>query len=224
MQAADALTALERGLDSSEALDVGGSPPVAGIEQTPITYAQTLGTNKPHANTWDVKGFLWWYPAIADWMLANPDKTLGQCAKHFTVAQAWLSRIINSDAFKAYLAERQQRMSLAVDVTLTEQLHSVASQALEISEMRLREERNKIPLKDANETAAMALKALGYSPSRHQPPQGTVNVNVGVHVSADDLQAARERLRAQQREFIQRAEGDSQALPAPSAPEAGTAP
>ena len=52
------------------------------------------------AKSVQIKKLGWWHTAIMEWMLANPDKTLRECAENFDVTQPWLSSVINSDLFQ----------------------------------------------------------------------------------------------------------------------------
>lgn len=100
------------------------------------------------------------HDALIDTMLANPFATQGELAKMFGYTQAWISRIMNSDAFNARLAERKTEL---VDPTITasieEGLRALASVSLDVV-------LNKLTVtKDTNlamKAMEVTTKALGY--------------------------------------------------------------
>ena len=95
-------------------------------------------------------------------MVVNPDGKLKQCARDFDVSQPWLSVIINSDIFKARLAERREAHFANISRTVSEKVSGVANLALNELEKRLDESADFLPYDTVLETAEMALKASGY--------------------------------------------------------------
>ena len=73
------------------------------------------------------------HDAMIDLVIACPGSSQGEIAKHFGFTQAWVSRVINSDAFQARLAERKTEI---VDPTLTatleERLKALASRSVDV--------------------------------------------------------------------------------------------
>ena len=68
------------------------------------------------------------HDAMIDLIIAQPAISQGELAKHFGYSQPWVSRIMNSDAFLARLAQRKAeivdpQLTLSVD----EKLRAVAS-------------------------------------------------------------------------------------------------
>lgn len=47
------------------------------------------------------------HQAIADWLLANPERNLGECAQEMNISQSWLSIVIHSSVFKEYFSKRR---------------------------------------------------------------------------------------------------------------------
>jgi hypothetical protein len=150
----------------------------------------------------------WWYGAIINWMIANPQKRLYDCARELNVTQAWLSVIINTDMFKAELARRQEALGEHVTLSLSDKIAGVAHMALDAQLAELEE--GMLSGKDLRETSTMALKALGFIGDK--PAQAVqVNNNFGPVVT-------REEIRNAQREFYATHGG----LPAASLDLAGT--
>lgn len=107
-----------------------------------------------------IKRVSYTHDALIDLHISNPVLTQGELAKHFGYTQAWISRVMNSDAFLARLAQRKEDI---VDPVLTmsidEKLKALASLSLDVVQEKLAITRNP-------DTALKALdstvKALGY--------------------------------------------------------------
>jgi len=100
------------------------------------------------------------HDSMIDMLIANPSISGAQLANAFGYSQAWVSRVMNSDAFLARLAVRKNDV---VDPTLTlsidEKLRALASMSIDIVQ-------EKLLLTKSVETGLKALemttKALGY--------------------------------------------------------------
>lgn len=165
--------------------------------------------------------------AIADWLIAHPDGTLGQCARELGYTQTWISIIVNSDAFKQFLARRQESYFDERIVPLRDKVVGVAHRAVE----RLAEHVEVSG--DPNfllATADKTLHRLGYAPTASQPPapQGQVNIQNNYYTDKETLARARERmlngtaqmspaqeLQSSGEDYLGRTIVDSSALPAP---------
>jgi hypothetical protein len=144
---------------------------------------------------------LWYYDAIIDWMIANPSGRLSECAAHIGRTQATLSVIINSDMFKAALAERRAQFVQRHDLSLIEKTTKVANASLDALLEVLDKKRDKIPIGTLVEIQDSALSRLGYG-AAPASPSVQVNVNntqnnatVVAPVSLSDLEEARMALR-----------------------------
>lgn len=146
------------------------------------------------------KRFNWWYSAIIDWMVANPGRKLGECARHFDKSQAWLSTVINSDMFKAQLAARKESFQQVHDFGLIEKQTEVANLGFDILIDAMKKKRDAIPIDTLVKISDTAMQRLGYGV---KPPAGipSVQVNLGMNqqvhapVTAEALEAARNRVR-----------------------------
>ncbi len=142
-----------------------------------------------------IKKINWWHKSIFDWEIANPSLKLNDCAKAFGVSATWLSIIRNSDIFIEYAALRREEHNNNVSKTVIERVEDVADISLEVLEERIRNERRTLGLGIVNNTAEMALKALGFGQKPSGRGEGTqVNVILG---GADPalLARAREKMR-----------------------------
>lgn len=144
---------------------------------------------------------LWYYSAIIDWMIANPGRPLSECAAHVGKAQTTLSIIINSDMFKAALAQRKAEFQARHDFGLIEKTTRIAHASLDAILTTLDKKKDAVPLEMLNTISESALGRLGYSAKPLTAPGGvTVNVNapqqqVVLPVSGQDLAEARMALR-----------------------------
>ena len=140
---------------------------------------------------------MWYYSAIIDWMIANPGRPLSECAKHIGRGQNTLSTIINSDMFKAALAQRKAEFQMRHDLSIIEKTTKVAHASLDAILESIEKKRDKIPLDALREISDSALSRLGYGTTPAANPGVVVNVqqNVVAPVSAQDLAEARMALR-----------------------------
>jgi hypothetical protein len=126
------------------------------------------------------------HDAMIDLILAHPQVTQGQLAEHFNYTQAWISRIMNSDAFQARLAERKTELvDPTIIATLEEKFRVTADLSLEIVMSKL-EAQVKLPASAQDGKFALAAlevsqRALGFG-ARQAP--GTVNQTAVVIVPA----------------------------------------
>jgi DNA-binding MarR family transcriptional regulator len=100
------------------------------------------------------------HDAMIDLLIANPAISQGQLAQEFGYTQAWVSRVVNSDAFLARLAERKcDLVDPSIALTLDEKFRALANQSLDILV-------DKLAVTKSPDMALKALelssKALGY--------------------------------------------------------------
>lgn len=145
----------------------------------------------------------WWHERLADWMIANPNRTLKDAAKEFDVTPTAVYLIKNSDAFAIYWATRSGEFSealknRAVDHTtaVMEKTAAVTDQALDALAARLEGQAEVMPIGQLIDISNMGLKAMGYKASKNSAPAGGVNFNVNM-VDPAALARAREKLKSQ---------------------------
>lgn len=144
----------------------------------------------------------WWYERLVDWMLLNPERTLGDAAREFNVSQPWLSVVKNSDAFKAYYEARSAAFSDKLEgqainclTGVKEKVTIAAEAALDEINRRLQTTGAVLPLRDLMDIAKMDLAKQGYSATAKQSASSSVVVNIGSGISRAELAAAREKMR-----------------------------
>ena len=70
------------------------------------------------------------HDAMIDLIIANPAISQNELAKHFGYSAAWVSRVRNSDAFLARLAERKgDIVDPSIIATVEEKIRAVADRA-----------------------------------------------------------------------------------------------
>jgi hypothetical protein len=68
---------------------------------------------------------------MLNWVLENPEKGLREMAAHFGYSMSWLSRVMNSDLFRAKLAERQEVLFARIADDIPAKLRGLANVAIE---------------------------------------------------------------------------------------------
>ncbi len=159
-----------------------------------LTATAALSPSAPSKPT--IKSLNFSHEAIIRWMLENPQRTLGECAKEFGYTQSWLSIIIHSDAFQSKYAELNGNADALVVADIPAKMRGIASMALEglgdQIEMAV-QERTIAPRDFLLKTSEALLKSLGYGQKQ------TVNINAHAGattnvVDADTLQRARAKM------------------------------
>lgn len=130
------------------------------------------------------------HEAILDWLLLNPEKSLRECADHFGYTQAWLSTVINSDAFRVQYSKLRGDVHARVCADVPTRMTRISEIALDkLAEMVEKSEDADFIL----ETSDKILNRMGYGPKA--VVKSTVNNtqnNTTFLVSADDLALARQ--------------------------------
>lgn len=100
------------------------------------------------------------HDAMIDLLIANPAISQGELAQQFGYTQAWVSRVVNSDAFLARLAERKNDLvDPTIALTLDEKFRALANQSLDVIMEKLTVTKNPDTAMKALELSS---KALGY--------------------------------------------------------------
>lgn len=142
----------------------------------------------------------WWYASIADWMLRNPGKTQEDCAAFFGKHPNTISRIVTSDVYRAYLAQRRREWQADHDGQLTQKLSDVAMKSMDVILEQLDKKRDALRIDVLKDLMGTSLESLGFG--KPNAPQVQVNQmvdasqqTVTVSVTPAALQEARAALR-----------------------------
>lgn len=126
------------------------------------------------------------HDAMIDMLIANPAISQNELAKAFGYTVGWVSRVRNSDAFLARLAERKADLvDPSIAATIDEKLRAVAAKSWDLVLDRL----DAAPTFDmALDAAEKATKALGYG-ARQQNLNVQQNFVVALPGKAPDSQS-----------------------------------
>ena len=141
----------------------------------------------------------WWYESVIDWMLANPHRTLRDCASEFNVTPTWIYVLTKSQSFRDAIRDRREQHNFMLSTGIIDKTAAVADMALDLLSQRLCETGDTLPVKTLSEVADTALSRLGYgsnSNTGRNPMAQQTQVNV--FVDATLLAEARSTLRAKQ--------------------------
>lgn len=115
------------------------------------------------------------HDAMIDYIIANPSVSGEQLAEKFGYGKAWISTIVNSDAFQSRLASRKSEL---VDPIITQsienQLRGVLSESISVVSKKLSKP-SLVKMEDAIKAVEVCSKALGYG-ARQDDSKVKVNV------------------------------------------------
>jgi len=135
------------------------------------------------------------HEAIADWLLANPDKKLKECADQFGYTQAWLSTVIHSDAFQVYFSQRRAALNQIIHHGISAKLQDTTQKALDILNTRL-DEPEDLESEFILDVADKLLHRQGYAPGKVSLIQNNITAPVPGAVDMQTLSRARQMMQA----------------------------
>lgn len=145
--------------------------------------------------------YAYWYDSIIEWLLANPQASVADCARALGRTPQTLYLVTNSDIFRTRYEQRRKEHFSTLSDSILLRTTRVAAKSLEILEERMETMPEKITTKQILDVTNSTLSALGYG---DKGPTTQVNVNsqpqVQVTVSPDVLLEARERMRVAQQQ------------------------
>jgi hypothetical protein len=128
------------------------------------------------------------HDAMIDLIIARPEIHQNQLAKIFGFTPAWVSIVVNSDAFKVRLEQRKEELvDPTIRTTLQERFTAVTARSLEVLQEKLSKDASAIPDNLVLKAVELGSKALGLGGNAAPPPPPT-----------DHLSALAERLLALQ--------------------------
>ena len=153
---------------------------------------------------------------MMDWIIQNPGGTLREMGAYFDYSVSWLSTVMNSDAFKAYAAERLKDVHTVVTQDVPTRMRGLAHLAIDKMEEMLEKTADPDLIKDSFDKV---MNRYGYAPgsARGAPsPLGSVQQNNLFFLSPQQFVKAQETLI--------RAHSNPPALPHSELPEASPQP
>lgn len=161
--------------------------------------------------------FNYWYEALIDLLIANPEMLQSERARRLGRTQAWVSMIENSDSFKERYALRRANHSSRVSQLVEDKLHNVTNLALDKLKDALETKDIKPEFAlDATDTLLQRLGYTGKSEKAAAPqPSGPMIIQVVNPVSPSVLKEAQTAIRANEEGHVNAA---AQAQVRPEAP------
>lgn len=127
------------------------------------------------------------HDAMIDLIITNPDISQNELAAHFGYSVGWVSRVRNSDAFLARLAERKcDLVDPSIAATVEEKIRAVADRAWGTVLEKI--DKGVVTFDQALNAAEKAGKALGYG-ARQQNVNVQQNFVVALPVKAPSADA-----------------------------------
>jgi hypothetical protein len=122
----------------------------------------------PAVGPWDPKRALkkvrYTHEAMIDIILANPGVHQNQLANHFGYSPAWISTVMQTDAFRTKMEERgAEVIDPVLRATIRERFMALTARSLEVLQEKLsKPDVSMIPDNLALRAAELGAKALGY--------------------------------------------------------------
>lgn len=144
---------------------------------------------------------------IMNWLIANPERSLRECADAFGYTQSWLSCLIHSDVFQAKFRERQDSVFSRIASNTEEKLTGLANMVAEKLSEKVEASQDPKFLLDSFDKI---MHRAGYAPNSKAVPQAPTVQN-NFFVSRSELEQARASIVA--RSAPQTIEGKAEVLP-----------
>ena len=147
-----------------------------------------------NGNTQAIQKLSTFHEMLANWILANPGATYRQMGAAFNYSPAWLCTVVNSDLFKAYMAEKMKDVNSRVLDDIPAMLKGTAALAIERMNDVLQHTEDSKTIVDAFDSV---MHRYGYAPNAKAAPaaQGPlVQQNNVFFLSKEDLGDARKKL------------------------------
>jgi hypothetical protein len=135
------------------------------------------------------------HEAILNWLIANPEQKLEDCAREFGVTQPWLSSLIHCDLFQSALREKQAYVFGEISITVKDRITHLAHESLRRLTERI--ESGSVSNDQLIDSAELAVKSMGFGAPK---PQGPINNNFVFQtpqIDASTLADARQLMYAQ---------------------------
>lgn len=130
-----------------------------------------------------VKALRWTHELAIDLILENPEWSQGDLARHFGYSDAWVSRVISSDAFQSKLAERRDEIiNPEIKASIEERFRHLAEQSIARLHQKLENPNASDNL--VLRSVEIAAKALGLG-ARQAAPAMSMQIAIVVPPKAD---------------------------------------
>ena len=111
------------------------------------------------------------HEAMAEMLIADPTISQNAIAAHFGRTPAWISIVINSDAFQSYYAARKAEVvDPELVATVRERFQALTVRSLQVLQEKLARPSDQIPDNLALKAAELGAKGLGVGGNAAPPP------------------------------------------------------
>jgi len=153
---------------------------------------------------------------LANWILQNPGGTYRQMSAAFNYTVPWLCTVVNSDLFKAYMAERMKEVNAQVVQDIPAMLRGTAVLAIERMQDVLANTSDPDVIVDSFDKV---LHRYGYAPNAKASPaaqQPTIQQNNVFFLNREDVKELRGHLLDAHKPKEQEINGEIIPIPAPT--------
>lgn len=139
------------------------------------------------------------HKAMADLIIANPGISQNSLAAHFGYSASWVSTVMSSDAFQAYLATRSEELvDPTVRASVKERFEGMVNRSLAILNEKLSKPASLVSDSFALRSFELATRAAGYGARLDRPSTETpVNVNIHLESLGDRMVSLLQRKRVE---------------------------
>lgn len=110
------------------------------------------------------------HEAMIEEIIRNPAVSQGELARHFGFSDAWISTVVNSDAFQAKLAlVKDELTNPELRIQLNERFKALATQSVKVLMEKLSKPADQVSDQLALRAAELGAKALGLGGHQQQP-------------------------------------------------------
>ena len=139
------------------------------------------------------------HDAVLTWLIANPHRSLKECAQALNYTPEWVRILVNTAIFQTHYRKRCEAVEAIAAHDFDNRIRGIAALAMEKTEERLSSTRvdpvtgeqiSEVSDRFLTDVTKNVLAALGYLGGNREPDTST---NFHIHVNEDDLREARER-------------------------------
>lgn len=130
---------------------------------TATALPPTFANFQPPARPQAIDKVRYSHQAMVDMIVGNPWISQAELARNFGYTEGWVSQVIASDAFQAYLAQRKNELvDPAIRATIEERFKGLVARSIEILMRKLDKADSQISDELAIKALEVASKAAGY--------------------------------------------------------------
>lgn len=126
------------------------------------------------------------HKALADLIISHPFCSQDDYARMMGYSATWVSNIIHSDAFQAYLAARKDEiLDPVIRQNVEDQFKGIVARSLEVIRYHLNKPAQDVPVTVALKALETSSRAAGYGAKQEARPE--TNVHIHLEQMADNM-------------------------------------